>query len=345
MLLKILSIVLMFALIVLVHEWGHYIMAKKNGVLVHEFAIGMGPKLWGIQKGETLYSIRLFPIGGFCSMEEEVGNSHNPRAMCAKKPWQKFTIVVAGAMMNFLFAWVLLSIIVGYRGYGSNIIESVEPNMPAATADFMVGDKIIAIDDNIIKDHADIIKYTKNKEKSYTFTINRDGQLSEHLLRPAKLNNTEEPRFGFYVKMQHLNLVSNISEGFYQTFQVIKQVWQGFMQMITGKVTMDQVAGIIGVVDISAKQWDTGIQSGGLPLAMMNMLFIAAILSANLGVINLLPLPALDGGRLVFIVIEMLRGKPLNAERESMVHYVGFVLLMLLTVVILYNDIMRVLTK
>jgi len=341
--LAVLIFILVIALIVVVHEWGHYIMAKKNGVLVHEFAVGMGPKIWSIKKGETLYSIRAFPIGGFCSMEEEVGSSHNPRAMGSKKPWQKLLIVSFGAIMNFIFAWVLLSILAGYAGYGNNIIKALDSNMPAQEANLLVGDKITAIQGIKVNKLADIEKIVENKDTSYVFTIVRDNATPFDVPLKAKwLESEKRARFGFAPEIIHFNVLENVKNGLTETFNVIKVVWEGLVKLITGQVPMNQVAGIIGVADFSAKQWDTGIKSGGIWVAIMNMIYIAAIISANLGVVNLLPLPALDGGRIIFILIEILRGKPLDPEKESVVHFIGFVLLMLLTVVVLYNDIVKV---
>lgn len=342
MLIKIIMMVLMFTTIVVIHEWGHYITAKKCGVLVHEFAIGMGPKIWSIQKGETLYSVRIFPIGGFCSMEEDIGKSSNPRAMSSKKPWQKLLIVSAGAIMNFILAWVLISVIIGYGGYSGNVIETVEPNMPAQTVGLMSGDKIIAIDGIEVKRLSDITNYVVRAEKTYTLSIVREkSEPFDIEVTTKQLTADEVARFGFTMERLHYNIIENVVKGFTTTCNLIKELWNGFLQIITGQVAMDQLAGIVGVVDASAKQWDSSLQTGGISLAIMNMLSIAAMLSANLAIINLLPLPALDGGRIVFILVELLRGKPIEAEKEGAVHFIGFVLLMLLTVVVFYNDIMR----
>lgn len=343
MLAKIIVIVLMFTFIVVIHEWGHFFTAKKNGVLVHEFAVGMGPKIWSIVKGETTYSIRLLPIGGFCSMEEEISNSDNPRAMGSKKPWQKLLIVSFGAIMNFLLAWVLLSFFAGYVGYGNNVIKTTEVNMPAQESGLKSGDKIIQVDGVEVSKLSHILKVVAEPNRTYTFTVERDNDEVLHVPVKAKYVEKEDRvRFGFTPETVHLDVVENIKIGFLNTFYVIKQVWIGLFQLLSGTVSMDQMSGIIGVVDFSAKQWDTGLQSGGIMLAIMNMIYIAAFLSANLGVINLLPLPALDGGRILFILIEIVRGKPLAPEKEAAVHFVGFVLLMLLTVVVLYNDVIKV---
>ncbi len=334
----------MFNFIVVIHEWGHYITAKKNGVLIHEFAVGMGPKLWHFIRGETIYSIRIFPIGGFCSLEEELDTkTTNPRAMGAKKAWQRLMIVSAGAIMNFLTAWFLLSLISGYMGYGNNVIDTVEEGMPVAQAGLVKGDQIIAIDGNKVKTLKDISVHLDNTEKTYRFTIKRENnEVLDKDITSQWVEEEERARLGFTPEIVHWNLGYNVKTGFLNTFYVIREVWSGVISLFTGSVSVNEMSGIIGVVDFSAKQWDTGLQNGGIGLALMNMIYITALLSANLGVINLLPLPALDGGRILFILVELLRGKPLAADKEAAVHFVGFVLLMLLTVVVLYNDVMKV---
>ncbi|WP_180270675.1 M50 family metallopeptidase [Sporanaerobium hydrogeniformans] len=340
---KIIIILLMFNFIVVIHEWGHYITAKKNGVLVHEFAVGMGPRFWHFTKGETIYSLRIFPIGGFCSLEEELGDIPNPRAMGSKKAWQRLIIVSFGAIMNFLLAWLLFSIVSGYIGYGSNVIQSIEASMPADQAGLVKGDKILAIDGVKVKRLSDISAHLVDKEKTYQFTVKRtNSEVVEKEVTSKWIQEEGRARFGFTPEIVHWDLGYNMKMGLLNTFYVIKQVWSGVISLFTGAVSVDQMSGIVGVVDFSAKQWDTGIQNGGLSLAIMNMIYITALLSANLGVINLLPLPALDGGRILFILIELLRGKPLAVDKEAAVHFVGLVLLMLLTVVVLYNDIVKV---
>ncbi|QEH69573.1 M50 family metallopeptidase [Cellulosilyticum sp. ST5] len=339
---KVIMIILMFACIVIVHEWGHYITAKKCGVLVHEFAVGMGPILWSTKKGETVYSIRLLPIGGFCSMEEEVGESVNPRAMAAKKPWQKLLIVSAGAIMNFVLACVLLSIVVGYQGYGSNEIASLEADMPAVQAGLKVGDQIIAIDGHKVERLSDISKVLEKEEKAYTLTVKRGSETFTTPITSKWMPKEERSRLGFSPTFIHFNIWENIKSGVIWACLIIAQVWKAFVDLFTGAVGMNQLSGIVGVVNQSAEIWDTSMQSGGLSIAILNMMTIAAALSANLAVVNLFPLPALDGGRIVFVLVEMLRGKPVPPEKEGAVHFIGFVLLMILTVVLIYNDFMRI---
>lgn len=342
MLLMVIIFLLMFTLIVMAHEWGHYITAKKCGVLVHEFAIGMGPVLWSKQSGETLYSVRLFPIGGFCRMEEEEGSgSKNPRAMSSKKPWQKLLIVSAGALMNFLLAWVLSSVLVGYTGIGTNIVAHIEANSPLAEAGIVVGDEIIAIDGVKIKNLNDVREMLTNESRVYTFSVKHEGEQKDVLVTSRIMGDETSPRFGFTVKKSHFNIWENIKRGFLYMISIIVMVWESVVGLISGAVGFDQMAGIVGVVDVGSKVWDSSMEVGGVDLAIMSMVQIAALLSANLGVMNLLPLPALDGGRIFFILIEIIRGKAISPEKEGAVHFIGMVLLMLLTVVVLYNDIMR----
>lgn len=341
MLLMIVIFLLMFTVIVVAHEWGHYITAKKCGVLVHEFSVGMGPMLWSKQAGETLYSVRLFPIGGFCRMEEEVGDSNNPRAMASKKPWQKLLIVAAGAIMNFILAWLLCTILVGYSGIGTNVIQNVEAGSPVAEAGIVPGDKIVAIDNVKIKDIRDAHEVLTNEVRTYQFTVIHQGENKSFSVTSRLLGDETSPRFGFSFKVNHFNLWENIKGGFIYMIAMIAMVWEGLIQLITGAVGMDQMAGIVGVVDVGSQAWNTSMEIGGIQMAVMTMIRLAALLSANLGVMNLLPFPALDGGRIFFVLIEMIRGKAIPAEKEGAVHFIGMVLLMLLTVVVLYNDIMR----
>ncbi|WP_054738680.1 M50 family metallopeptidase [Cellulosilyticum ruminicola] len=337
----VLMLILIFACVVIIHEWGHFIMAKKNGVLVHEFAMGMGPKVWSVQKGETLYSIRLLPIGGFCSMEEEVGSSDNPKAMSSKKPWQKFLIVVAGAVMNFILAWILMSIVVGYIGCNTNEIATLQENMPAVEAGLQVGDKITAINGEKVKKLADLSNALSKEEATYNLVIKHVDGKEEAIALNTKKQEDGVARFGFTVTQNHFNILYNLESGFVLMVRTVEMIWRSLIQLLTGEVGMDQMAGIVGVVDQTSKQWDQSVRIGGLGYAVIDLLYVGAILSANLGIFNLLPFPALDGGRLVFIIIEMIRGKAVSAEKEGAVHFIGMVLLMLLTVVVLYNDLIR----
>ncbi|MGL4798510.1 MAG: M50 family metallopeptidase [Cellulosilyticaceae bacterium] len=338
---KIILFILMFALIVLVHEWGHFIAARLFGVRVNEFAIGMGPKLWSKQKGETLYSVRALPIGGFCAMEGENGESKEKDSMFAKKPWQKLIIFAAGAIMNFILAWVIFTVIVGYQGEPSNKVLKVEPQMPATEVGIVAGDRIIQVDGITVKNLEDILELVGDPAKDYAFTLeSEDGQVRTVVIK-AKQMEDGSAKFGFTAAREKGRVIDIFVEGFKATVLVIKQTFQAFIDLITGQVGVDQLAGIVGVVQITSEVWDEGLEVSVMA-AVMNLLYIAGILSANLGVFNLLPIPALDGGRIFFSLIEVVRRKPIDPEKEGMVHVVGFILLMVLMVVVLYNDIVRI---
>ncbi len=331
----------MFTVIVIAHEWGHYITAKKYGVLVHEFAVGMGPVIWSKQKGETKYSLRLFPIGGYCSMEEENGESKNPRAMASKKPWQKLIIVSAGAVMNFLLACLILIFVTSYTGYAGNVVETLEPNMPAIQAGLMQGDRVIAIDGYKVDKLSEISQHIVNEEKDYTLTIERDGSEIEVPIKSKWMPEENRARFGFTSKMVHNNIWQNIKGGVLWACDITVSVVDAFVQLFTGVLGMDEVSSIVGVVDQTSEIWDSSVEIGGIGIAIANMMILAAALSANLAVVNLFPLPALDGGRIIFILVELLRGKPVSQDKEGFVHFIGFVLLMVLTVVLIFKDVMR----
>lgn len=340
---KILILVLMFGLIVFVHELGHFMAARFFKVKVNEFAIGMGPKLWSKQKGDTLYAIRAFPLGGFCAMEGENGESEEEGSMNNKKPWQKLIIFAAGAIMNFLLAWLLFAIIVGYQGYATNRIGSVENQLPAQEVGLEVDDRIIAIDGYEVERLDDINKYTSNKSKSYVFTVEKtDGSIEEITIQAAEVEG-QGLKFGFTVTRERGSIFEAITGGFEEMIHVTVEIFKTLKGLITQEVAFNQMAGIVGVAEMTSDIWDQGMEIG-VDIAVLYMINLAALLSVNLGVFNLLPIPALDGGRILFSLIEVIRRKPIDPEKEGMIHVAGFVLLMVLMVVVLYNDLVRLFT-
>lgn len=334
-------IVLMFALIILIHELGHFLAARFFKVQVNEFAIGMGPKLFSKQKGNTLYSIRLLPLGGFCSIEGESGDSYEENSIMNKKPWQKFIIFVSGAVMNFLLAWLIFTVILGYMGYSTNEIKVVQEGLPAYEVGLQQGDRIIAVDGKETDSLEDILNQITDPQKSYVFTVEKNNGTQQEIELTPKIMEDNTAKFGFSTTTAHTNIGRMIIDGFKMNFVVVQQVFQSFIDLITGKLGADQLAGIVGVVQITSEVWNEGMKES-FTAAFMNLLYVAGILSANLCVFNLLPLPALDGGRIVFTLIEMIRRKPIDPEKEGMVHFIGFVLLMGLMIFVLYNDIMRI---
>ncbi|MFQ9697450.1 MAG: M50 family metallopeptidase, partial [Zhenhengia sp.] len=257
---KIIMIVLMFALIILIHELGHFLAARFFKVRVNEFAIGMGPKLFSKQKGETLYSIRALPLGGFCSIEGESGDSYEENSMMTKQPWQKFIIFIAGAVMNFLLAWLIFTVIIGYLGYSTNEIRVVQEDLPAYEAGLEAGDRIIAVDGNKTEDLEDILNQVSDPHKSYAFTIEKSNGTKQDINLTPQIMEDNTAKFGFSTTSAHTNIGRMIVDGFKTNFVVVKQVFQSFIDLITGKLGADQLAGIVGVVQITSDVWNEGMK-------------------------------------------------------------------------------------
>lgn len=329
----ILVAILVFGVIVLVHEFGHFILAKKNGVKVHEFAIGMGPKIFSIKK-DTEYTIRILPLGGFIRMEGEDEDSDDPRSFNKKSILQRASIIFAGPLFNLVFAVIVLIPVFMYIGTPTTSIKSLIPDSPAISAGFEEGDKIIDINGQKIESWKDIVNNidASNGDK-LTVTIEREGKMQKLEVTPE--NDNGKYKVGIAPTYEK-NILASIGEAFRTTVDMIVQMIAFLVQLVTGNVPGgigESVTGPLGII---------GIVGDATKAGFINVLNLTAMISLNLGIINLVPIPALDGGRLVFLAIEALRGgKKLDAEREGMIHFVGFALLMAFTVFITYKDILR----
>lgn len=341
MVMKIAIVLLVFTVIVTAHEFGHFIMAKRSGVLVKEFAIGMGPKIIGKQWGETLYSFRILPIGGFCMMQEEVGNSGDARSLSSKSVGQRLSILAAGSAMNFLLGFLLMFIIVMAQGQASNIIGEISPNFPAQQAGMQVKDKIVMVNGIKTKNMQDITNVLSTVgDNEIEFMINRDGQEIAINLERQYSEQSQRYLVGFTAELVKGNIISGIQNGFMETINLLKMTIDGFVMLLTGQVAVEELAGPVGVINVGVQVWDAGVKES-IWFAVQQMFFLGALISVNLGVFNLFPFPALDGGRILFTAIEGIRGKPVNPKVEGFFHILGFVLLMGLMVFVLYNDIVR----
>ena len=243
--------------------------------------------------------------------------------------------------MNFLLACLILIFVTGYRGYAGNVIETLEPNMPAVEAGLKSGDRVVKIDGKVVEDLTDISGYIVNEEKDYLLTVERDDTQIEVPIKSKWMPEENRARFGFAPEMIHNDIWGNIKGGILWGCDITVSVVDSFIKLFTGALGMDEVSSIVGVVDQTSEIWDSSVQNGGVGIAISNMMVLAAVLSANLAVVNLFPLPALDGGRIIFILVEMLRGKPVSQDKEGFVHFIGFVLLMVLTVVLIFKDVIR----
>ena len=324
--------IILFCVMIFPHELGHYIAAKRLGVKVNEFAFGMGPVIWKKQKGETLHSIRLFPIGGFCSMEGEDEDSDEPRAFNNKKPWQKIIILAAGAFMNVLCAILIMSIVVGVLGFTTTTIDTVSEGSPAETAEIMAGDEITAIDGQPIEAWTDVSAAIASAEGGQIImTVQRDGRTLEAAVTPEQ---TQDGAFliGITSRVSH-NPFRAVAEGAKSTWNITASMFQTLSQLFTGQLGADSLSGPVGMVQMVSQTTQYGWWYYG---------FLTALICINLAIINMLPLPALDGGRIIFVIISMITGRPVSQKVEGTVHFVGIMLLFGLMAYVTFNDITRI---
>ncbi len=324
------SFIFVFGIIVFAHELGHFATAKWSGIKIHEFSLGMGPAILKKQGKETLYSLRAFPIGGYVKMEGEDEASDDPRSFSNKKPWQRLIILAAGATMNFILAYVLLVIIMFSVGAPSNTIADIVADMPASEAGIMADDKIVAIDGKAISSWEEVTSsINKSEGKPLVIEVLRDGQKETFNITPTLRED------GSYAIGIQTKVLKQVDKAFGMAGDQFKYFFTSifeFFASIGKKDVTGELVGPVGLVNIVGEVSKTGL---------INLLNLAAYISINLGIVNLLPFPALDGGRIIFVIIEMVMGKPVNREKEGYVHFIGFALLMALMVFLVFKDISR----
>ncbi len=339
---------IVFGVIVISHEFGHFLVARINGIHVVEFSIGMGPKLvhWG--KGDTEYSIRLFPIGGACMFENEDGldtanGEASPGAFPNANVWSRISTVFAGPLFNFVVALILGVILVGSTGVDLPVLGGVMEGYPAEAAGMQANDKIIRLNGERIylSREIDLMTYL-NAGKPLEVEYERDGQRYTTTLTPQYDEESGSYYYGLlnYRQWVEVKSVKVFQYGYYEMRFSLKQTVKSLQMLFAGKVTRDDVAGPIGMVQIIDNVKEAA-EPYGVGVLILEMLNLAMLLSVNLGVLNLLPVPALDGGRLVFLLLEAVRGKPVPPEKEGLIHMIGFVALMIIMVLVMFNDISR----
>lgn len=331
------SSLLVFLLVVMLHEFGHFSIAKLSGIKVNEFSIGMGPKIYQKQKGETFYSLRALPVGGYVAMEGEEENSHDPRAFNNVSIVKRMAVVLAGAFMNFVLAFIAFTLIFSIVGYGSSEIEKVISNSPADKAGIQSGDLIIKINENKVKDIYDINSIiSKNQKEEMNFQINREGNILNVKIKPEYSVENQMYLIGITSKLDH-SILKSISLGANRTLEMSKLILKSIKMMFSGSFKMEYLSGPVGVVQLIGSESSKGF---------LNFLQILGLISVNLGVFNLLPIPALDGGKFLFLLIEALRGKPIDEKIEQGLSLIGISLLFSLMIyVTIFNDIGRLFNK
>lgn len=322
--------VILFCIMIFPHELGHFIAAKSVGIKVNEFALGMGPTLLKKQKGETQYTLRAIPIGGYCAMEGENEESSNNRAFNNKSVPAKILVLVAGSLMNVLIAILVLSILIGKNGVPTTTIAEVTANGPAYEVGIKGGDRIISIDNVQIEEWKDINEMVGKQEESLTISVERDNKLIDYDVIPVKY---KDGRMILGITSQVTkNPFICIKEGGRATWNLTKGMYDALGQLFTAKASPKDLAGPIGIISLVNDTKNNGLSYFG---------YLTALISINLAIVNMLPFPALDGGRILFVIIRKVTGKMISDDLEGKIHMIGMALLLALMLFATWNDITR----
>lgn len=327
--------IVLFLILIVIHEFGHFIAAKAMGVRVNEFAVGFGPKIikWG--RGETKYSINLVPLGGYCAMEGEDEESGDARAFCNKKPWRRLIIVVMGALFNLILGLVLVAITLAPETrFTTTTVASFHENALSSQHGLAEGDKIIEVDGRKIFTTYDLsYAFSNIDDGAIDITVKRDGKKTD--IKDVKFESEEIGGINyltvdFYVEGKEKTFTNFVCHTFDTAVSYCAVVYRSLIDLLTGRYGISAMSGPVGVtaaIGSVAKQ------------NLFNVLPVMALITINLGLFNLLPFPALDGGRLVFIIFEMIARKPVPQKYEAIVHTVGMALLLLLMLLITVKDV------
>lgn len=337
--------ILVFSLLILFHELGHFSLAKLNGIRVNEFCLGLGPTIFGFKKGETTYSLKALPFGGACMMEGEDENSDDERAFNKKSVWARISVVAAGPIFNFIMAFVFSIVLIGCIGVDKPILTDVIDGYAAQEAGLLAGDEIVKMGEKDIHFYKEISIYSAmHVGEPVEVTYNRGGQEYTTLLTPKYDEESGRYLYGFISASERVRtgLFDTIRYSFYDVAYYIDVTIQSVKMLFSGGVTVNDLNGPVGIVQNMGAVYEESVENDGYFYAFLNMLNWTIMLSANLGVMNLLPIPALDGGRLVFLLIEAIRGKAIDPNKEGFVHMVGIILLFGLMFVVMFNDIRKI---
>lgn len=352
--LYILLAILMFGVLIMTHELGHFLTAKLFGVRVNEFSICMGPAIWKKTVGETTYAVRCIPIGGYCAMEGEDESSDDPRAFTSAKAWKRAIILAAGSAMNFLTGLVLLvALYSAVAGFNVPVISDFYPDCPLQSEQgLQVGDELYRIDGRRVYQYSNVgTLLSRNTTGVYDLVLRRDGRLIELNDFPMQKQAYEQDGetvylYGIYFGFEEKTVATVLKHSWYTALDFARMVWMSLEDMISGLVSIQDVSGPVGIVSVIAQ---TGEASETSAAAAINISYLGAFIAVNLAVMNLLPIPALDGGRIFFLaitwVIERLTRRKLDPKYEGYIHAAGMVLLLALIAVISCKDIWTLITQ
>ena len=333
--------VLIFAILIFIHEFGHFIAAKLSGVRVNEFALGMGPKIIKFQKGETLYSVRAFPIGGFCALEGEDEDTKDPRAFSNKPAYKRLIILAAGAFMNILLGFVLLfSLGLGADTVVVPEIKSVAEGGSAESVGLRENDRIIYANGkrvHIMDDFSWAISNNAYDNGELNLVVKNNGEKRNVSLTPKMQDGKKV--YGIMLKTEQNSVFKTVKNSWYRTGFYSGVIVDSFVNLIKGNIPMSQISGPVGIVSEIGNAVEETRTSG--MEGFLSLISLTILLTINLGVFNLLPLPALDGGRILFVLIELVLRKPVPRDKEAIVHFIGLVLLLIFSAFIAFKDVIK----
>ncbi len=343
--------ILVFGLIVLIHELGHFLFAKLNKIAVVEFSIGMGPRLFHIKKGETIYSIKALPIGGSCMMLGEDEENPDERAFQNRSIPARMSVIAAGPVFNFILAFILAMILVGMSGYDTTLIKEVTDHSPAYDAGIRPGDKLLKINGENVSMYRDYVLYKilKPDEKMNLVEFSRvnpatgASEIQSVSVTPQYSAENGKYLIGITITPENARVKSMgglVKYGYMEMEYDVKLTVKSLGMLFTGKASVKDLSGPVGIVVMI----DDSVKAGltvSVMAALMNVISMCILLSANLGVMNLLPIPALDGGRILFLIIEAVRGKRMDPEKEGLVNMISMAALMVFMIFVVFNDINR----
>ena len=333
--------IIFFGVLIAIHEFGHFSAAKLLGVKVNEFAIGMGPAIFKKQKGETLYSLRCLPIGGYCAMEGEDEDTGDPHSFTVQPGWKKLIILVAGSFMNFLLGFLIVLIIYSSaQGFYSPVISGFVDGCPYEGENALqVGDEIYSIDGHRIYFSSNVTTILSRG------VVIRDGEkveLEDFVLTPVEYEGYSSPMYGFSFAVEEATFWSTLKYSWYNTIDFVRTVWFALSDLVAGSIGVDELSGPVGIVSLIN---DVGQSAESTKMALSDIAYLGALVAVNIAVMNMLPLPALDGGRVFFLVlnglVHLVTRRRIPARYEGYVHAAGMVLLLGLSAFVMYNDIAR----